>query len=348
MECQSPADAAVVDIGQQEHSVGLGQKPRAMPSGDARPPPSKLSERHKFGIELDFPHISRPPAKLLRVTLRDLPAVGAVSVAAAIRPRPSIGQDGEVMRAPPDSNHSPAAHGVYFVAIDTPYPDAWIIVPAFNEAQVIGDVIADLRQVFDHVVCVDDGSRDDTGDVALRAGAHSVRHPVNLGQGAAIQTGVEYARRQPGAAVFATFDADGQHRVKDVIRMIDRLAGDDVDLVVGTRFADPGVVSHTPLLKRVVLRTAATLSRRSRKLGLTDAHNGLRVFNKKVADGLNLTMNGMSHADEFIALAYENGWRVTEEPVEILYTEYSMSKGQPLLNGVNIIFDGWLRGRMSR
>jgi len=231
---------------------------------------------------------------------------------------------------------------------DSRYHDVWLIIPAFNEARVIGDVISDVRSVFDNVVCVDDGSRDDTGDVALRAGAHSVRHPVNLGQGAAIQTGVEYARRQPGAAVFATFDADGQHRVKDVIRMIDRLAGDDVDLVVGTRFADPGVVSHTPLLKRIVLRTAAALSRRSRKLGLTDAHNGLRVFNKKVADGLNLTMNGMSHADEFIARAYENHWRVTEEPVEILYTEYSMSKGQPLLNGVNIIFDGWLRGRMSR
>jgi len=237
---------------------------------------------------------------------------------------------------------------LYFVCIDTRYRDVWIVVPAFNEASVIGDVISDVRSVFDHVVCVDDGSRDDTGDVALRAGAHAVRHPVNLGQGAAIQTGVEYARQQPGAAVFATFDADGQHRVKDVVRMIDRLSAEDVDLVVGTRFADPGVVSHTPLVKRLVLRSAAVLSRRSRTLGLTDAHNGLRVFNKKVADGLNLTMSGMSHADEFIALACENHWRVTEEPVEILYTEYSMSKGQPLLNGVNIIFDGWLRGRTSR
>ena len=232
--------------------------------------------------------------------------------------------------------------------IDTRYHDVWIVIPAFNEASVIGDVISDVRSIFDHVVCVDDGSSDDTGEVALRAGAHSVRHPVNLGQGAAIQTGIEYARRQPGAAVFATFDADGQHRVKDVIRMVDRLSAEDVDLVIGTRFADPGVVSRTPLLKRLVLRSAAAVSRRSRKLGLTDAHNGLRVFNKKVADALNLTMSGMSHADEFIALACENHWRVTEEPVEILYTEYSMSKGQPLLNGVNIIFDGWLRGRMSR
>ena len=198
------------------------------------------------------------------------------------------------------------------------------------------------------MVCVDDGSRDDTGDAALRAGAHVVRHPVNLGQGAAIQTGVEYARRQPGASVFATFDADGQHRVKDVIRMIDRLSTEEADLVIGTRFADPGVVSRTPLVKRIVLRTAAWLSRRSRKLGLTDAHNGLRVFNKTVADRLNITINGMGHASEFIALAYENRWRVAEEPVEILYTDYSMSKGQPLLNGVNIVFDGLLRGRMSR
>lgn len=238
-------------------------------------------------------------------------------------------------------------NGVYLVVIDTPYPDAWIIVPAFNEATVIGDVIADLRQVFDHVVCVDDGSKDDTADIALRAGAHVVRHPVNLGQGAAIQTGVEYARSQPGAAVFVTFDADGQHRVKDVLVMIDRLSKGDVDVVIGTRFAG-STVSQTPPLKRLVLRTAARLSRSSQRLRLTDAHNGLRVFNKTVADNLSLTMNGMSHAGEFIALIVENHWRVAEEPVEILYTEYSMSKGQPLLNGINIVFDGFLRGKMRR
>src|SRR5271163_5259246 len=118
--------------------------------------------------------------------------------------------------------------------------NVWIIVPAFNEAGVIGDVIGDLRSVFAHVVCVDDGSGDDTGDIALRAGAHLVCHPVNLGQGAAIQTGVEYARCRPGAEVFVTFDADGQHRVADVVAMIGRLAAGDADVVIGTRFG-PGV-----------------------------------------------------------------------------------------------------------
>jgi polyprenyl-phospho-N-acetylgalactosaminyl synthase len=233
------------------------------------------------------------------------------------------------------------------MATETHYPGVWIVVPAFNEAAVIGAVIADVRSVFDHVVCVDDGSTDGTGDIARRVGAHLVRHPTNLGQGAAIQTGVEYARKQPGARVFATFDGDGQHRVKDLAAMIERVCAGDVDVVIGTRFARPEG-SRPPFLKRIVLRTAARLSRRGRRLGLTDTNNGLRVFNKTVADGLDLTMSGMSHANEFVMLIAENHWRVVEQPVEVLYTEYSKSKGQPLLNGVNIIFDGFLRGRIPR
>ncbi|MFV8319210.1 glycosyltransferase family 2 protein [Mycobacterium sp. 23] len=233
------------------------------------------------------------------------------------------------------------------MALKMDYSDAWIIVPAFNEAVVIGEVVAELRTAFDHVVCVDDGSADGTGEIARQAGAVLVRHPINLGQGAAIQTGVEYARIQSGARVFATFDADGQHRVKDVVRMIDRLNQGDVDIVIGTRFGGQ-VANRPPLLKRLVLQTAARLSRRGRRLGLTDTNNGLRVFNKTVADGMNITMSGMSHATEIVMMIAENHWRVAEVPVEVLYTEYSKSKGQPLLNGVNIIFDGFLRGRMRR
>jgi glycosyltransferase involved in cell wall biosynthesis len=230
---------------------------------------------------------------------------------------------------------------------DNRYHDAWIVVPAFNEASVISAVVGDLRSVFENVVCVDDGSRDDTCKQAWQAGAYVVRHPVNLGQGAAIQTGVEFARSHPEAKVFVTFDADGQHRVQDVIRMIDRIEAEALDIVVGTRFAG-SAPKDMPRLKRLALPVIAKLSRTSRKLGLTDAHNGLRVFNRTVADGLNLTMNGMAHASEIVVLIIENGWRVAEEPVEILYTDYSMSKGQPLVNGVNIIFDGLLRRRMRR
>lgn len=234
------------------------------------------------------------------------------------------------------------------MCINARYDDVWIVIPAFNEATVIADVIADVRTTFDHVVVVDDGSADQTATAALNAGAHVVRHPVNLGQGAAIQTGVEYARSRPGGRLFATFDADGQHQVHDLARMVRRMTAGGVDVVVGSRFARRDVGSGAPLPKRLILRAAVKLSPSSRKLGLTDAHNGLRVFNRTVADHLNITMNGMSHASEFIALIVENKWRVAEEPVEILYTDYSKSKGQPLLNGVNIVFDGFLRGRLPR
>jgi len=121
-----------------------------------------------------------------------------------------------------------------------------------------------------------------------------------------------------------------------------------VDVVIGTRFSKDQGGSRPPFLKRIVLQTATRLSPSGRRLGLTDTNNGLRVFNKKVADGLDIRMSGMSHANEFVMLIAENHWRVVEQPVEVLYTEYSKSKGQPLLNGVNIIFDGFLRGRMPR
>ncbi|MEJ4100610.1 glycosyltransferase family 2 protein [Corynebacterium mastitidis] len=225
--------------------------------------------------------------------------------------------------------------------------DTWLIVPCFNEGSVIGDVISQARETFPNIVAVNDGSADNSADAIHRAGAHLVNHPVNLGQGAAIQTGVEYARSQPGAHYFVTFDADGQHQVKDVLSMVDRLRTEPIDIVVGTRFGRPrSETDQVPWIKRVVLKTVVALSPRTRRLGLTDAHNGLRAFNKKVADQLNLRMNGMSHASEFVALMDELGWHVAEQPVEILYTEYSLSKGQSLFNGVNILADELLARRL--
>ncbi|MEJ5997717.1 glycosyltransferase family 2 protein [Corynebacterium sp. H130] len=225
--------------------------------------------------------------------------------------------------------------------------DTWLVIPCYNEGSVIQDVIENARKTFPNIVAVNDGSADDSAARIHAAGAHLVNHPVNLGQGAAIQTGVEYARMQPGAKYFVTFDADGQHQVKDVVKMVDRLRNEEVDIIVGTRFGRPrSADDQVPWIKRVVLKTVVLLSPRTRRLGLTDAHNGLRAFNKKVAMELNLRMNGMSHASEFVSTMDELGWRVAEEPVDILYTEYSMSKGQSLINGVNILADGFLARKL--
>ena len=225
------------------------------------------------------------------------------------------------------------------------FDDTWLIVPCYNEGTVIFDVLTHARETFPNIVAVNDGSRDDSAAQIRAAGAHLVNHPVNLGQGAAIQTGVEYARSQPGARYFVTFDADGQHQVKDVVRMVERLRAEPVDIIVGTRFAGQDN-SQVPWIKRAVLKAVVLLSPRTKKLVLSDAHNGLRAFNRKVADEMNIRMNGMSHASEIVTMIDNNGWRVDEEPVDILYTEYSMSKGQSLINGVNILADGLVARRL--
>ena len=226
------------------------------------------------------------------------------------------------------------------------FSDTWLVIPCFNEGQVIFDVIANARQTFPNIVAVNDGSRDNSAEAIHAAGAHLVNHPVNLGQGAAIQTGVEYARAQPGAQYFVTFDADGQHQVKDVVAMVERLRTEPVDIIVGTRFAGQDN-SQVPWIKRVVLKTVVMLSPRTKRLGLSDAHNGLRAFNRKVAEEMDIRMNGMSHASEIVAMIDNHGWRVAEQPVDILYTEYSMSKGQSLINGVNILADGLMARRLK-
>ncbi len=225
--------------------------------------------------------------------------------------------------------------------------DVWLVVPVFNEGPIVGEVLADVLRTFPNVVCVDDGSMDGSAAAIERTSAHLVRHPVNIGQGAALQTGVEFARRRHGAEYFVTFDADGQHQVDDVLRMVHRLRTEPLDIVLGTRFGSPAAAS-VPWMKRVILRTATAISPRSRRMQLTDTHNGLRVFNRRVASELQLTTNGMGHASEFVELIDLMGWRVAEEPVTVLYTDYSVAKGQSLLNGVNIIFDSAVRGSGRR
>ena len=133
------------------------------------------------------------------------------------------------------------------------------------------------------------------------------------------------------------------HDVEDAVRMVEFLIRDRADVVLGSRFL--GSSEPVPVLKRLVLRTVATLSPASRKLNLTDAHNGLRALNRAVVEDMRISMNGMAHASEIVASLARSSWRIQEVPVTIRYTEYSRSKGQSLFNGVNILFDLSVRQR---
>ena len=215
--------------------------------------------------------------------------------------------------------------------------DTWLVVPLYNEAQVVREVIEDARRTFPHVVVVDDGSRDDSAAQAEAAGAVVVRHPINLGQGAALQTGIRYVLERTDARYLITFDADGQHSVADAVAMVAAARRENLAIVLGSRFLKgPSPVGR---LKRLVLATAALVASRTTGMHLTDAHNGLRLLRRDAAKHLNLRQNRMAHASEIIRQLGATGLPWREFPVHIAYTAYSKAKGQSLLNSVNILVD---------
>jgi polyprenyl-phospho-N-acetylgalactosaminyl synthase len=215
--------------------------------------------------------------------------------------------------------------------------DTCVVVPAYNEAATIGAVVSDLRASFSCVICVDDGSSDGTAELARAAGAIVVRHPVNLGQGAALQTGFDYVLRFTDARHCVTFDGDGQHLVSDAVRMLERARTEDVDVVLASRFL--GTTTDMPRLRRLTLRGALLFSQWYDGLRVTDTHNGLRVLNRHALRSIRLTLPRMAYASELQHAINQHGLRYVEEPVSVIYTEYSRSKGQSNFNAVNIVFD---------
>ena len=215
--------------------------------------------------------------------------------------------------------------------------DAWLVIPLYNEATVVREVISQARETFPYIVVVDDGSKDDSARQAAAAGAIVVRHPVNLGQGAALQTGFSYILEKTNANYVVTFDADGQHSTTDAAAMGAAAREEELAVILGSRFLQgPSPVGR---LKRLVLRTAAAVSSRTSGMHLTDAHNGLRVIRRDVLVQLNLKQNRMAHASEIIRKIGATGLPWREFPVHIVYTDYSRSKGQSLWNSVNILVD---------
>lgn len=216
-----------------------------------------------------------------------------------------------------------------------------VIIPVYNEGKVIKSVIDKVLKEYKYVVCINDGSSDNSREEILKTKAYFVDHPINMGQGAALQTGVEFARSLP-VEYFVTYDADGQHRLEDVREMIRTIKRDKTDFVLGSRFLGKEAV-NMPKMKRIILKMAIRFSNIISGVKLTDTHNGLRVFNRKVANSIQITLPDMAHASEILEIIYRNKYTYTEVPVVIEYTDYSRGKGQSIINAVNIAFDTLLR-----
>lgn len=217
-------------------------------------------------------------------------------------------------------------------------PSTWIVIPGYNEGSVIAATIAGLGAWLPNVVVVDDGSSDDTARIAAAAGAAVVRHAVNLGQGAALATGIRFALLE-GADHIVTFDADGQHRPSDIERLLGTAERLGADVVLGSRFL--GAASDMPQSRRLLLKAAAAYSRLTTGLPLTDAHNGLRLFSRRAAEGLRIRQNRMAHASELLDWLGASDLRVVEAPVNVAYTEYSLAKGQNLFSSFGILWEIW-------
>lgn len=215
--------------------------------------------------------------------------------------------------------------------------DTWLVIPLYNEAAMIGEVVTQARTRFPNVVCVDDGSSDGSPAVARAAGARVLEHAVNLGQGAALQTGIEYVLTRPDAKYLVTYDADGQHQLSDAVAMVELARDQDLAIVFGSRFLDKRTDAGS--LKKLVLKFAVWFTNKSTGLSLTDAHNGLRVIRRDAAGQIHLKQDRMAHASEIVLHLARTKLPWREYPVHVLYTDYSRGKGQSLLNSVNILVD---------
>jgi glycosyltransferase involved in cell wall biosynthesis len=212
--------------------------------------------------------------------------------------------------------------------------EPWVVVAAYNEAAVIEEVLAELVAAYPNVVVVDDGSEDDTAARAARHAPHVLRHLVNRGQGASLQTGIEYALRR-GAGAIVTFDADGQHEVDDVAVLLEPIRSGACDITLGSRFLGEAIDISTA--RRLALKAAALFTFLVNGVRLTDAHNGMRAFSRRAAEQITITADRMAHASELIDNIKRTRLPFKEVPVRIRYTEYSRAKGQSLAGGFRIL-----------
>lgn len=211
------------------------------------------------------------------------------------------------------------------------------VIPAYNEEARIADAVRDAAPYVDAVVVVDDCSRDRTFGRAFQAGAHVLRHIINRGQGAALQTATDYAIEKLDAEIIVHFDADGQMMGSEIPMLCEPIEKGEADIVLGSRFL--GKRANMPLTRRLTLLGGLLFTRMVSGIRTTDTHNGFRALSRDAATKVRITLDRMAHASEILDLLQIHKLRYVERAVTIKYTEDTLRKGQSSLGALTIVKD---------
>ena len=228
-----------------------------------------------------------------------------------------------------------------FVIDDNLKKSIFFVIPVFNEEKVIGKLISNLNNLgYYNLILVNDGSSDNSDKEILKYEKNGVillNHVINRGQGAALQTGKEFASKQKNCKYIVTFDSDGQHRISDLEKFIEILEKEkDIEIVIGSRFLTKETEKLVPKKKRALLKVAIFITWLLSNIWLSDTHNGYRVMRRKTSKKIEITMDGYEHASEIIDIISKKKIKYKEVPVYIDYTDYSKNKGQKMTNAVKI------------
>ena len=207
-------------------------------------------------------------------------------------------------------------------------------IPAYNEEKNIAKIIIKLKKITDSIIVCDDGSSDMTSEIAKNLGVIVISHKKNMGYGAAIRTIFEKSA-EIGSDILVTFDADGQHRIEDVSRVLHPLENSEADIVIGSRFL--GKQSNVPNYRKLGIKVITQVTNSSIKTKLTDSQSGFRAYSKQVLSKISLSEVGMGISTEILIKASSKGLRITEVPITILYSG-DTSTHNPVSHGTSVLF----------
>ncbi|MFA4940981.1 MAG: glycosyltransferase family 2 protein [Patescibacteria group bacterium] len=207
------------------------------------------------------------------------------------------------------------------------------IIPAYNEEKTIAEVIEKVKKNVNEVIVVNDGSKDETKKLAKEKGAVVLSHIINRGQGAALETGNQYALNK-GAEIIVHFDADGQFLAEEIKDIVSPIVRGEADIVFGSRFL--GKKSNLPQFKKhIIIPLAHLVNKIFIGATLTDPQNGFRAMSSETAKKITIEQDGMAHNTEIISKSFENNLKIKEIPVTVIYHNF----GQRFSGGLKIIKD---------